>query len=122
MLFIKHLNPIAIAAMLLVAAPAIAATQVKDSNGQADVRWWTVILGKRPSVTEEVIEKIQSGMDEQAVKALVGTPASTVYFPLSHTTAWDYPYRDSWGYNSTFSTIFDEDHVVVGKVSSRRAY
>lgn len=118
----KHLNPVAIATVLYAAAPAIAATQSNDSSGTPDVKWWMQIVGQRPRVTDDVIEKIQPGINQADVKALIGPPQSTGYFPRSHTTAWDYQYRDVWGYRSTFSAIFDEDNVLVSKVSVRRPY
>ena len=58
-------------------------------------------------VTDDAIQKIQPGMGEAEVRALIGAPSGTTYFPRSNTTSWDYRYRDTGGYFATFSTIFD---------------
>jgi outer membrane protein assembly factor BamE (lipoprotein component of BamABCDE complex) len=116
---VKAFNVVAVAAALAAAAvPALAATD--DASPAA--KWWLKVVPTPQRVTTDVIEQIHPGMDEGDVKALIGAPNRTGYFPLSHTTTWDYAYRDAWGYNATFSTIFNDDHIVVSKVSVRKTY
>lgn len=66
--------------------------------------------------------KVQPGMSRDAITALIGEPAHAMRFPLSQTTAWDYPFVDSWGYASEFSVLFDDGGTVVGKVTARNDY
>jgi outer membrane protein assembly factor BamE (lipoprotein component of BamABCDE complex) len=120
MFILKRFNAAAIAAVFCaLAAPAIAATQASEAPAGASVKWWMRIVPTPERVTDEVIQQIRPGMDEGDVRALIGAPADTVRFALSRTTAWDYPYRDSWGYESVFSVTFNDDHVVLSKISVR---
>jgi outer membrane protein assembly factor BamE (lipoprotein component of BamABCDE complex) len=100
---------------LFLSAPAIAVAAVPS----VDVSF----LGTRSArVSEGAILKVQSGMTRNDIVTLIGQPLRTMRFPLSRTTAWDYGFVDSWGYASEFSVIFDDDGVVVGKVTSRNDY
>ena len=80
-------------------------------------------LGARsPRVSDAIILRVAPGMTRGDIVELIGEPERTMRFPLSHTTSWDYPFVDSWGYASEFSVIFNDEGVVVGKVSSRNDY
>lgn len=79
-------------------------------------------FSSRSPVSEAAFGTIQPGMSRDAITALIGAPAHTMRFPLSRTTAWDYPYVDSWGYASEFSVLFDDGGTVVGKVTARNDY
>jgi outer membrane protein assembly factor BamE (lipoprotein component of BamABCDE complex) len=71
-------------------------------------------------VKVEAFRRIHEGMTAAEVRSLLGPPADTMRFPLSRTTAWEYPFRDTWGYDSDFSVIIDDSDVVVGTFAGRR--
>jgi len=119
----KRFNCIAIATVLYtVAAPALAANESANAPTEPAVKWLMRVVPTPQRVNEDVIEEIRPGIDESGVKALIGKPNTTVRFPRSETTSWDYSYRDAWGYPSTFSAIFNDDHIMVSKVTLRRPY
>jgi len=73
---------------------------------------------------EQVLEErhftqIQHGLDEDAVNWLLGPPWRRVEFPRRQEIAWDYRYRDLWGYVATFSVIFGNDGKVKTTVNVR---
>lgn len=68
---------------------------------------------------EVAFREIREGMTVADVVAALGNPVRKMRFPLSRTTAWDYDFRDAWGYDSTFSVIVDDAGVVVGKFAAR---
>ncbi len=68
---------------------------------------------------DEVFRKIQPGLNASEVIAIIGLPYRKVRFEATKTTAWDYNYRDTWGYEAEFSVIFDDAGAVVGKFSTR---
>lgn len=63
--------------------------------------------------------RIQSGMTQRDVTALIGEPARTMRFERTHTTAWDYDFSDAWGYEAELSVIFNDDGIVVDKIAIR---
>lgn len=79
-------------------------------------------VSSRTPVSESAFFQVQPGMSRDAIISLIGAPAHTMRFRLSRTTAWDYPYVDSWGYASEFSVLFDDGGTVVGKVTARNDY
>ncbi|MBL8518513.1 MAG: outer membrane protein assembly factor BamE [Betaproteobacteria bacterium] len=70
-------------------------------------------------LTDENFHRIQNGMSEEAVRATVGPPWRKVPFERLQQTAWDYLYRDTWGYRVEFSVLFNPSGEVVGKTSRR---
>jgi outer membrane protein assembly factor BamE (lipoprotein component of BamABCDE complex) len=68
---------------------------------------------------QEAFGQIHEGMTVNDVVALLGEPVHKMRFPLSKTTAWDYEFRDAWGYDSDFSVIVNDAGVVVGKFAAR---
>ena len=73
-----------------------------------------------PHVTTDTSYKVVPGMSESDIQALLGEPQRVARFSRSQTVAWDYDFRDDWGYDATFSVIFNEAGSVVSKVSVRR--
>ena len=53
------------------------------------------------------------------VSALIGPPWRTIHFPRQQHTAWDYRYRDLWGFRVEQSIVFDAAGVVVSKPQRR---
>ena len=68
---------------------------------------------------ESAFRSIRDGMTARDVLATLGEPARRMRFPLSKTTAWDYQFRDTWGYDADFSVIMNDDGMVVGKFVAR---
>ncbi|HZZ92052.1 MAG TPA: outer membrane protein assembly factor BamE [Usitatibacter sp.] len=105
---------------LMLVAGAIATASV--SSAHAEVLPKFSIHVDAPRVSEETIAKVQPGMSQGDIEGLIGQPARTDTFARSQTVAWDYNFRDTWGYPSMFSVIFDDAGSVVGKVSTRNDY
>ena len=55
----------------------------------------------------------------ETVTRLLGLPHRTWEFFRTTQTAWDYRYRDAWGYTADFYVTFSRDGVVVSKFSQR---
>jgi hypothetical protein len=53
------------------------------------------------------------------VNSLIGPPRRTIDFPRQRHTAWDYLYRDLWGFRVEQSIVFDAAGVVVSKPQQR---
>lgn len=70
-------------------------------------------------LTDENFHRIQNGMSAEAVRAMIGPPWRKVSFERQQQTAWDYLYRDTWGYRVEFSVLFNPAGEVVGKTSRR---
>lgn len=69
---------------------------------------------------EEHFEKIKAGeMAQEDVRHLIGPPFQTVAFPRRNELAWDYRFRDTWGFSAIFSVIFDQAGRVKGTVTVR---
>ena len=64
---------------------------------------------------------IQAGMTAGQVFERLGPPYAKTRFDATKTTAWDYHFRDAWGYDADFSVIIDDSNIVAGKVSVRNA-
>jgi len=62
---------------------------------------------------------IESGMTAGQVFERLGPPYAKTRFDSTRTTAWDYHFRDAWGYDADFSVLIDDSNVVAGKVSVR---
>ena len=70
-------------------------------------------------LTDGVFNAIQPGMTQDEVLRLIGPPREKMSFARLAQVAWDYKYRDTWGYDSIFSVTFDADGRVVSKISQR---
>jgi len=53
------------------------------------------------------------------VRTMIGPPMRIMEFERRGETAWDYLFRDTWGYRVEFSVIFNVSGVVVGKFAKR---
>ena len=70
---------------------------------------------------DRTVSAIQAGMSAAEVLERLGPPYTKMRFEATKTTAWDYHYRDAWGYDADFSVIIDDSNIVAGKVSVRNA-
>ncbi len=69
----------------------------------------------------DAFEAISNGMPATEVLAAIGPPSAKMRFAATKTTAWDYRYRDPWGYDGGFAVILDDNGVVVGKTRVRES-
>ena len=77
------------------------------------------VLSTTQVLRDEVFRRIQPGLTASEAFAIIGPPYRKMRFEATKTTAWDYNYRDSWGYDAELSVIVDDAGIVVGKFSSR---
>ena len=70
-------------------------------------------------LTDTMLEKIGAGITAEAVLASIGPPYRQVRFNNLNVTAWDYRYRDTWGYTVEFSVMVDDKYGVTSKASRR---
>jgi hypothetical protein len=89
------------------------------STFRVDLSSTRQILSTTQVLRDEVFRQIQPGLNASEVLAIIGPPYRKDRFEATKTTAWDYNYQDTWGYDAEFSVIFDDAGVVVGKFSSR---
>jgi hypothetical protein len=82
-----------------------------DENGR--------FVSNQQVLDEKHFADVKRGIGPEAVSRLLGPPFQTVAFERRHETAWDYRYRDTWGYVSVFSVIFSEDGKVKTTVNVR---
>lgn len=73
----------------------------------------------RPDLNDDTVARVARGQDEREVTAVLGVPYQKVRFDNLKSTAWDYRYRDTWGYWVDLSVMIGDDGRVVDKVSVR---
>jgi outer membrane protein assembly factor BamE (lipoprotein component of BamABCDE complex) len=79
-----------------------------------------VLVSIEQVLDDEHFAQIKAGeMTQDNVLHLIGPPLQTMVFPTRNEIAWDYHYRDLWGYRTIFSVLFNKDGRVKGKVSAR---
>ncbi|MEO7744336.1 MAG: hypothetical protein ABIR98_15470 [Usitatibacter sp.] len=62
---------------------------------------------------------ISKGMTADELVRLIGPPWQRVYFGNLRQTAWDYRFRDSWGYVAVLSVMVDDAGLVASRVTQR---
>ena len=70
-------------------------------------------------LTDGIFNTLAYGATDAQVLETIGPPSRKEQFRRTRTVAWDYHYRDAWGYDADFAAIFDEHGVMVGKFSTR---
>lgn len=73
----------------------------------------------RPDLNDDIINRVAVGQNAQEISTLLGLPHQRVRFDNLKSTAWDYLYRDTWGYWVDFSVMMGDNGLVVNKVSRR---
>lgn len=114
MISLKALDRVAIASMFTVIVAGSAA-MLTPLAAHSEPTW------AMHALDEDKVQRIHAGMRAEEVLALIGPPQRKMRFEATKTTAWDYPYRDPWAYDSEFSVIVDDAGVVVSKVSIRNS-
>lgn len=71
-------------------------------------------------LTDDTFARIQTGVaTREDVRRAIGPPYRVVRFDNLRQVAWDYRFRDTWGYLADFSVMVDEKGVVANKVIIR---
>jgi hypothetical protein len=79
-----------------------------------------ILLSFEQALDEGHFAKIEIGKTtNNEVNSLIGPPWRTIYFPRQQHTAWDYRFRDLWGFRVEQSIVFDAAGVVVSKPQRR---
>lgn len=107
------------AALAVAAVSHLTAFGVAPADAAPNAHF-TLHVSPQFPLTDRQAARVQTGMTTEQVRGLIGEPWNTIRFGNTHTTSWDYEYRDGWGYDAVFSVIFDDAGVVVSKISVRR--
>ena len=73
----------------------------------------------RPDLNDDIAARVALGQSEAQVTALLNAPYRRVRFENLKLTAWDYRYRDTWGYWVDFSVMIGDTGLVTGKFTQR---
>ena len=73
----------------------------------------------RPDLNDDIIARVVIGQTEQEVTALLGSPYQRIRFDNLKSTAWDYRYKDTWGYWVDLSIMMSDDGRVREKIKVR---
>ena len=77
-------------------------------------------LSRVDQVLDDVrFQQIRPGMTREELLRHIGTPYQTGRFANLGQTAWDYRFRDSWGYDAILSVMLDDNGIVVGRSTQR---
>jgi hypothetical protein len=85
----------------------------------ADVGRNGILEDIEPVLRDGVFNAIQPGLSRDEVLRMIGPPSGTMSFPRLGHVAWDYKYKDTYGYAAIFSVTFDREGSVVSKISQR---
>jgi len=108
-------NAVLAFALLSAAVALPAATQAATSATRIDV-----YASAGHARNAEAFSRIQPGMKAEQVIALVGSPDREMRFDAARATAWDYDFRDTWGYDAEFSVTLGDDGTVRSTFTGRR--
>ena len=73
----------------------------------------------RQVLNDDTFNGIRPGLTRDDVLLRLGPPGDTMHFALSNNTAWDYRYKDTWGYLAILSVTFNAEGIVVSKITRR---
>jgi outer membrane protein assembly factor BamE (lipoprotein component of BamABCDE complex) len=69
---------------------------------------------------EEHFARIATGRSTQEdVRRIIGPPFNVGRFPRQNYVAWDYRFKDAWGYRAELTVLFDPNGVVAEKFVER---
>ena len=88
-------------------------TYVADLGSDGLLREVRQVLG------DDTFNRIQQGMTGEEVLRRIGPPREKMHFANLRQTAWDYKFRDTWGYEAIFSVMVDDNGIVAGKITRR---
>ncbi len=71
-------------------------------------------------LTDDTFHRIQAGITtREDVRRMIGPPYRVARFENLKQHAWDYRFRDTWGYLADFSVMIDDRGIVASKVIAR---
>ena len=77
-------------------------------------------LARVEQVLDDVrFQEIRPGMTKEELLRHIGPPFQTGRFPNLRQTAWDYRFRDTWGYEAYLSVMIDDNGIVAGRITQR---
>lgn len=85
----------------------------------ADVGANGTLVGIRQVLDDGTFNAIRPGLTEEDVLRMIGPPREKAYFSNLRQTAWDYKFRDTWGYDSILSVMIDTSGMVVSRFTRR---
>lgn len=75
--------------------------------------------GVHIAINDDIAAQVRIGEAGSAVLERIGPPFRKIRFNNLQQTAWDYRYRDTWGYLVEFSVMIDDKALVAGKFTRR---
>ena len=73
----------------------------------------------RNDLNDDIIARVKIGQKDADVRAILGAPYQLMRFNNLESTAWDYMYKDTWGYWVAYSIMINDNGRVVDKVARR---
>ena len=73
----------------------------------------------RADLNDDIIARVKIGQKDAEVRAILGAPYQLMRFENLESTAWDYMYKDIWGYWVAYSIMINDNGRVVDKVARR---
>ena len=86
---------------------------------RVDVARDGTVLARNQVLDSGMFQTIRPGMRAAEVFERLGPPFRKERFARLGATAWDYHFRDGWGYDAEFSVMVDDQDVVISKISTR---
>ena len=77
------------------------------------------LKGVAAVLKDDTFRQINPGQTRDQVLRMIGPPGDKMEFPRLKQVGWDYRYFDDWGAPAIFSVTFDENGIVVSKISRR---
>ena len=100
--------------------------QLAFTSGPFGTQTFMVHVGPEGRVrqVEQVLDDsrfhaIQPGMTREELLRHIGPPYQTLRFDNLRQTAWDYRFRDTWGYIAILSVMIDDEGRVAGRITQR---
>jgi hypothetical protein len=78
-----------------------------------------LVQGIEQVLDEDHFYRIVPGLTREDVLRTIGPPVETMEFPRLQQVAWEYRYRDAWGYDAFMSVMLDTRGIVVGRTTRR---
>lgn len=73
----------------------------------------------RNDLTEEKVSAVRIGESAESLKARLGEPFQRLRFEFLRATAWDYRYKDTFGFWTDISFMIDEENRVKEVIRNR---